>query len=239
MVDRGRLHIFGDVLALPRQAALFVGEGMCIVTNMITQSDDYFSKGCGRCARFATTDCSAHIWRAGLLRLRDLCLAAGLTETAKWGQPCYMHADRNIAIFGAFRDDFRLSFFEAGLLTDPAGVLEKQGAHAVVPDMIRFRSADDVTEKAEIISAYLSEAMDFAARGLKAPKIERTIEIPDELVAAMDADPVLAEAFHALTPGRQKSYAFAIGGAKQSATRAKRVEKYRPKILAGKGAQEY
>ena len=31
---------------------------------------------------------------------------------------------------------------------------------------------------------------------------------------AMDADPELAEAFHALTPGRQNSYVIALKGAK-------------------------
>ncbi len=32
--------------------------------------------------------------------------------------------------------------------------------------------------------------------------------MPDELAEVLDADPELAEAFHALTPGRQKSYLF-------------------------------
>jgi uncharacterized protein YdeI (YjbR/CyaY-like superfamily) len=62
--------------------------------------------------------------------------------------------------------------------------------------------------------------------------------LPDELVSALDADPHLAEAFHALTPGRQKSHALAIGSAKASTTRAARVVKLAPLILAGKGALE-
>ena len=60
----------------------------------------------------------------------------------------------------------------------------------------------------------------------------------DELIDAMDFDPELAEAFHKLTPGRQRSYAYAIGSAKKIATRIARVVKYRDKILAGKGANE-
>lgn len=50
---------------------------------MITDVEDYFAQGCGRCPRFATPDCSTRRWAAGLAALRRLCLEAGLTETAK------------------------------------------------------------------------------------------------------------------------------------------------------------
>ena len=80
---------------------------------MITEIEDFFTKGCGRCARFDTPDCSARVWGDGLLALRALCREAGLVETVKWGHPCYMHAGRNVALIGALRGDFRLNFFEA------------------------------------------------------------------------------------------------------------------------------
>ena len=37
---------------------------------MIAEIEDYFTLGCGRCDRFATTDCSARKWSAGLDALR-------------------------------------------------------------------------------------------------------------------------------------------------------------------------
>lgn len=203
---------------------------------MITQPDDYFAKGCGRCARFDTADCSAHLWREGLGELRQLCRDAGLTETAKWGHPCYVHQGRNIALFGAFRDNFRLSFFNAGLMKDPAGILEKSGPNSQTPDVIRFTDAARVRELAPDIAAYLREAVGYADQGLKAPKIDTMPDWPEELIAALDADPALAEAFHALTPGRQKSYVLNLNGAAKPATRTARIEKFRDKIFAGKGA---
>ncbi len=205
---------------------------------MITDIEDYFTQGCGRCDRFATADCAAPLWRDGLRSLRSLCLEVGLSEHVKWGHPCYMHAGRNIAIIGAFRDNFRLSFFEAALMKDPEGVLEKQGANTQAPDMIRFTADGQVAEQAPIITAYLQEAMGYAKAGIKAPKVERNVPIPEELLDALDADPELAEAFHALTPGRQKSYAYNLGQAKQPATRIARIAKFRDKIIAGKGALE-
>jgi hypothetical protein len=63
---------------------------------MIAAVEDYFTLGCGRCDRFATTDCSARKWSAGLDALRAICQGMGLQETVKWGHPCYMHADYHI-----------------------------------------------------------------------------------------------------------------------------------------------
>lgn len=205
---------------------------------MITDIEDYFVKGCGRCPRFDSADCSAQIWGDGLRDLRELCHSLGLTETLKWAHPCYTHATRNIAIIGAFRSDFRLSFFEAGLMTDPDRILERQGPNTKHPDMIRFTAAAQVAERGPLIRSYLQEAMGYAAQGLRAPKDTSLPDMPVELAEALDADPTLAEAFAALTPGRQKSYVINLNSAKQPETRFNRIAKFRDKIIAGKGAQE-
>ena len=205
---------------------------------MITDVNDYFSKGCGRCSRFDSAECAARMWQTGLGDLRRILTDVGLVETAKWGHPCYMHAGRNIVIIGAFRENFRLSFFNAALMKDPQGILEKQGAHAQNPSMIRFTADDQVTAQEATIRAYVTEAMGYAEAGIKAPKVERVVEMPDELIDALDADPELAEAFHALTPGRQKSYAFNLNSAQKPETRIARIAKFRDHIIAGKGALE-
>ncbi len=205
---------------------------------MITDIEDFFTLGCGRCERHATPDCSTRQWHKGLVELREICRAAGLDELVKWGHPCYMHAGRNIAIFGAFRGDFRLTFFNAALMKDPEGVLQRQGPNTRHPDMIRFDDNAEPLAMRPIILAYLQEAMAYAEAGVKPPKDLSEVELPEELVEALDADPELAEAFHGLTPGRQKSYAINLLGAKTAATRISRIAKFRGHILAGKGATE-
>lgn len=205
---------------------------------MITQIDDYFTKGCGRCARFDTPDCSTAFWFTGLQDLRAIILDVGLREAVKWGHSCYMHADRNIAIICAFRDNFRLTFFNASLMMDPDGMLEKQGPNTQTAGMIRFAADDEVATQAKTIRAYLQEAMGYANAGIIAPKVVREVAIPDELTDALDADPELAEAFYALTLSRQKSYAFKLSTAKKSATRIARIAKFRDKIISRKGALE-
>lgn len=206
---------------------------------MITEIADFFALGCGRCERFATADCVTRVWAVGLAALRRICLEAGLEETVKWGHPCYMHAGRNIVLIGALRGDFRLNFFKSALMQDPEGIMEKQGPNTQHADSIRFTSAAQVLEREGILRVYIAEAMGYAEAGVTPVRGAIEFELPDELVEALDADPELAEAFHALTPGRQRSYVIALSGAKAAATRVARIEKLRGRILAGKGANEY
>ena len=205
---------------------------------MITDADDYFTKGCGRCDRFATPDCSTRQWIAGLNHLRRICRATGLEETVKWAHPAYTHAGRNIAILGAFRGDFRLNFMTPGLLKDTAGVLEPQGENSQTPGMLRFTDVGQVAALEPVITTYLRQLMVHAEAGTKEPNAERKIDMPPELAEALEADPGLAEAFHALSPGRQNSYMVNLNQAKHPATRMARIEKFRERIFSGKGATE-
>lgn len=205
---------------------------------MISDIEDYFTKGCGRCARFDTDACSVRLWSTGLDGLRRLCRGAGLAETVKWGHPCYTHAGRNIAIIGALRGSFRLSFFNAALMRDPEGALEKAGPNTRHAGVMVFADTQRVTRMAPVIAAYLAEAMSYADAGLLPAKEAVDLVLPEELVEALDADPELAEAFHALTPGRRRSYVINLEGAKQSATRMARIARFRDRIIAGKGATE-
>jgi hypothetical protein len=52
---------------------------------------------------------------------------------------------------------------------------------------------------------------------------ERVIELPDDLRAALEADPRLLAAFEALTPSRRKEQVRGVVEAKRPETRAKRV----------------
>jgi uncharacterized protein YdeI (YjbR/CyaY-like superfamily) len=205
---------------------------------VITDIEEYFSNGCGRCERYATPDCVTKQWGSGLNSLRQICRELELVETVKWAHPCYMHGDRNIVLIGAVRKDFRLIFFNAALLKDQEGVLERQGPNTRYPDMIRFTANNQVAEMEAVITSYLKEAMGYAEAGIKPRKEQSGLDLPDELIEALDADPELAEAFHGLTPGRKRSYIINLNSAKKPETRNARIAKFRNKILSGKGATE-
>lgn len=205
---------------------------------MITEIEDFFTRGCGRCERFDTPDCSTRKWSAGLAVLRRICRDAELVETVKWGHPCYVHAGRNIALIGALRGDFRLNFFNASLLADREAVLERQGPNTRNPDCLRFTDPAAPERMEPLIRAYLKEAMGHAEAGTRPARTEAGFDLPEELLEALDCDAELAEAFHRLTPGRQRSYAINLSAAKAPATRIARIAKFRERIIAGKGATE-
>jgi uncharacterized protein YdeI (YjbR/CyaY-like superfamily) len=156
----------------------------------------------------------------------------------KWAHPTYAHAGCNIALVAVFRGDFRLSFLNPSLLNDTVGVLELQGPYSQIAGTLRFTDVRLVLPMEPSIRAYLRQLMDHAEAETKQRKAIREIGMPNEPAEALDADSELAEAFHALTPGRQKSYMFTLNQATQSATRVARIEKFRGKITAGKGAIE-
>lgn len=206
---------------------------------MITDPDAYFRDGCGRCKRGGTPECSTQNWAQGLADLRKICLDVGLVEVVKWGHPAYTHNGKNIAILGAFRGDFHLSFMNASLIDDPQGVFVKRGEHTQTANVMKFTDNGGPAAMATTIIDYLERATQAADSGAKPVKATApSVAMPDELVAALDADPALSEAFHALTPGRQRMYYIYIGEAKQSATRSARIAKCSDRIFAGKGFNE-
>lgn len=205
---------------------------------MVETIDEYFAKGCGRCPRFGTPDCSTQKWVQGLRQLQELCLEQGLRESLKWGHPCYTYQDRNVAILGAFVADFRLTFFDASLFDDRHGLLEKQGPNSAHPSTIRFANSQQVaTRRAEIVELF-QQALSNVEAGRKPVKQKTELVLPAELVQALASDFELNQAFEALTPGRQRSYVIHLDGAKTSSTRLARIAKFREHVIAGKGFNE-
>jgi uncharacterized protein YdeI (YjbR/CyaY-like superfamily) len=177
---------------------------------------------------------NATIWSDEAQRLRRVLLDCNLTEELKWRQPCYSFDGKNIVIIQRMKDFLALLFFKGSLLKDPDGILEPPGPNSRVGRRIRFTGVQDVVAKEASVRAYVREAIDVEKAGLSVEK-ETDLDLPDELVSALEADPDLKAAFDRLTPGRQRGYALHVSGAKQSRTRAARIEKCRDRILAGKG----
>jgi uncharacterized protein YdeI (YjbR/CyaY-like superfamily) len=178
-------------------------------------------------------------WHAEFAELRRLCLASGLNEEFKWGQACYDHNGGKVVLIHGFKEYCALLFMKGALLKDPKGILIQQTKNVQAARQIRFTSLADIKRQKAAIAAYIKEAIELQKSGAKVPmKTVAQFDTPSEFQKRLDEEPQLAEAFHALTPGRQKGYLLYFSGAKQSATRAARVKKHEPRILRGLGLQD-
>ena len=178
-------------------------------------------------------------WLAELEKLRTIVLDCGLTEDVKWKSPCYMFEDRNIVLIHVFKEYCALLFFKGALLKDPIGILIQQTKNTQAARQIRFTHVDEIDEMEPILKAYIQEAIDVEIAGLEVNFKETSdFDMPEEFQKKLDENPALKTAFEALTPGRQRGYLLYFSAAKQSKTRASRVEKCIPQIFDGKGLND-
>jgi uncharacterized protein YdeI (YjbR/CyaY-like superfamily) len=181
----------------------------------------------------------ARRWSAEYAALRQLCLASGLNEELKWGQACYDLSGSNVVLIHGFKNYCALLFMKGALLKDPKGILIQQTKNVQAARQIRFASLADINKQKAAVKAYIREAIAVEKSGAKvAMRSAAQFDVPEEFQKRLDNDPKLAEAFHALTPGRQKGYLLHFAGAKQSPTRTARVQKHAPRILKGLGLDD-
>ena len=194
-----------------------------------TMSDSRVDEYAGRLER----------WRGEFAALRAI-LDTQLTEAFKWRKPCYTHAGRNIAIFQPFNAMCALMFFKGALLNDPQGLLREQGEHSRSSLRLEFDTVGEVTSREGAIRDLVADAVRVEEAGLrvKEPAPPSARDYPAELVALMESDSAFRDAFERLTPGRQRGYLLHFNGAKQSATRAARIERVQDRIMEGFGLHD-
>lgn len=177
-------------------------------------------------------------WKAEIAAMRRVLAGLAMTEECKWGKPTYTVDGKNIVILQGFKDYFALGFFQGALLKDPKKLLVQLG-QVQAGRVMKFTSVKEITAKAATIKTYVREAIAVEKAGLRVkPKKTSDYPVPEELTERFRKDPVFKQAFEALTPGRQRSYLYHFGAAKQSATRAARIQKAMPAIFAGRGFLE-
>ena len=175
-------------------------------------------------------------WQDERRRLRDILLDCGLEERVKWGKLCYTWEDSNVAIIYGMKNSCAVGFFKGSLLEDEGGVLVQPSKHSQAMRRLHFESLDEIEDNEDMIRRFTQQAIQAEKDGLKVEFTEKdNLDYPDELQDALDDDPELAEAFEELTPGQQRGWLLHFSDAKKSETRARRVDKARSKIIAGKG----
>jgi uncharacterized protein YdeI (YjbR/CyaY-like superfamily) len=177
-------------------------------------------------------------WEAEIAEMRRVLAGLAMKEECKWGKPTYTLDGKNIVILQGFKEYFGLGFFQGALLKDSKKVLVQLGqVHA--GRVMKFTNVKGITAKAATIKAYVREAIAAEKAGLRMERKKTSdFPVPQELTEWFRRDPRFKRAFHALTPGRQRSYLYHFAAAKQSATRLARIEKAAPAIFEGRGFLE-
>jgi len=179
-------------------------------------------------------------WQKEYQRLRLIVLSCDLTEELKWGVPCYTFHKGNIVLIHGFKEYCALLFHKGVLLNDTNRILVQQTEHVQSARQIRFTSIGEIDELESTLKPYIYEAIEVEKAGLKV-KLKETSEfdMPEEFQKKIDNIPILKAAFEGLTPGRQRGYLLYFSQPKQSKTRHSRIEKCTPKILEGKGLNDW
>ena len=179
----------------------------------------------------------AKSWQPEIEALRTALLECGLEEALKWGKPCFTYAGANVAIIQPFKTQCALMFFKGALIEDSLGLLRRQGENTQAAMRLEFSAGEPVRKS--VVKTYARQAIAVEKAGLAVDfKARRELEFPEELTRALAADRRLANAFDALTPGRRRGYVLHFAGARRPETRVARIDKCRPRILAGKGLHE-
>jgi uncharacterized protein YdeI (YjbR/CyaY-like superfamily) len=178
-------------------------------------------------------------WKQEMLLLREIVLESRLTEDFKWKQACYTFNGNNVIILGSFKSSCVISFLKGVLLKDESQLLQFPGENSQSAKLLRFTSSEEIIRLKPQILSYIREAIVLEEMGAKVDTSTTPSQpVPDELVNCFEADTNFKEAFESLTTGRQRAYLIFFNAAKQSATKTDRINKYKSRILSGKGIND-
>lgn len=145
-----------------------------------------------------------------------------VVETIKWGFPNFTYRDKILTGMAAFKAHCSIGFWhgEAAVGADHA----KGGA---MGDFGKLTSLQDLPPKAEQ-KAILKRAMQLIEDGVKARPARAAApkpppEVPDDLAAALRANPAARKTFESFPPGQKRDYVDWIVEARKAETRERRL----------------
>ena len=143
-------------------------------------------------------------------------------ETLKWSAPAFMYKGEILAMMAGFKQHTAFNFWRGTQVTGDTGKQEK-----AMGQFGRMASLNDVPD-AETFAQLVRKAMALVDAAVKPPQKKKgdakaPAETPDDLRAALDANPKAAATFNAFSPSCRREYVQWVIEAKQAATREKRI----------------
>lgn len=149
-----------------------------------------------------------------------------VAETVKWGMPFFTLNGRDVAMMAAFKAHAGVGIFDGSAMGggEAMGNVGKLTGVADLPA--------DLPARLQAAAALAAQGKPMRVPAAKTPKAE--IAMPDDLAAALAAQPAASAQFAAFPPGARREYLEWVTSAKQPATRAKRIETTVAQAVEGK-----
>lgn len=147
--------------------------------------------------------------------------AAGpdIEEDIKWSMPAFTYKGKSLAGMAAFKAHATLGFWDR---QEVRGSEAKQGA---MGDFGRLTSVADLPGEAEFAEMirHATALIDAGAKPVRNKTVKAPIAMPDDLAAALAANPPAQASYDAFPPSAQREYLEWVTEAKRPETRAKRL----------------
>lgn len=140
-------------------------------------------------------------------------------ESIKWGVPAFSYKGRPLAGMAAFKAHATLGFWNTSVVRGEdakAGAMGDFGRIASLADL-----PDDATFAAIIRTGVAF--IDSGAKSKKQPAVRPEPRMPDDLAAALAANPAAQASFNGFPPSARREYLEWVIEAKREETRAKRI----------------
>lgn len=167
---------------------------------------------------------SAEFARPILAHLREVVHAAcpEAEETIKWGFPHFQYKGL-LCSMAAFQSHCAFGFWKGAL------VIGEGAEDGAMGQFGRITKLSDLPSK-KVLSGYIKKAMELNEAGVKSPTRSKPkaprpeAVVPDDLAAALGANPKARAAFDKFPPSHRREYIEWITEAKTAPTRARRIE---------------
>ena len=145
---------------------------------------------------------------------------AEASETVKWGAPAYILDGKILLITAAFQKHVAINFWRGQELRGAAAQSEGMGQFG------KLSSLDDLPNDEEL-DALIRQAAELVRSGTAPRQTKRgpkpAIQMHPDFAEALEAAPKAREVLASFPPSAQRDYLEWISGAKQDATRKKRI----------------
>jgi uncharacterized protein YdeI (YjbR/CyaY-like superfamily) len=147
-------------------------------------------------------------------------------ETLKWGFPHFQYKGI-LCSMAAFQSHCSFGFWKGSLMQDEDGTLETVGKTAM-GHLGRITAIADLPAE-KVLLKFVRQAMTLNDEGVKVPsrstpRGDRTLQVPDEFMAALRANKKALASFTGFSYTNKKEYVDWVTEAKRDETRRRRLE---------------